>query len=196
MKMTLKPDEQSQQINDVIAGKRTRPSAWRNHPGFDPDTQWVWWHCNAAPAQAGAGTDVAEHRRRDGRRHGRQQLRQPRQLQPVQRPDDQQGVRDRPHEHRPGGAQDGLRGPSTRSSPSSSGTAWGYWTRLDRSVPDQRARDPRTEPPDRDVARRDGRRREPVHRACRAAPTCRRSGSKSSVSQRIKGSERGSAAQE
>ena len=51
--VTLKPEEQSQQINDVIAGSY-QAAAWRNHPGFDPDTQWVWWHCNAAPAAAGA----------------------------------------------------------------------------------------------------------------------------------------------
>jgi peptide/nickel transport system substrate-binding protein len=53
--VSLKPEEQSQQINDVIAGSY-QAAAWRNHPGFDPDTQWVWWHCNtpAAPAVAPA----------------------------------------------------------------------------------------------------------------------------------------------
>jgi peptide/nickel transport system substrate-binding protein len=48
MTVSLKSAEQSQQINDVIAGNY-QASAWRNHPGFDPDTQWVWWHCDAAP---------------------------------------------------------------------------------------------------------------------------------------------------
>jgi peptide/nickel transport system substrate-binding protein len=27
---------------------------WRNHPGADDDTQYVWWHCNNSPA---AGSD-------------------------------------------------------------------------------------------------------------------------------------------
>jgi len=49
MTVSLKPEEQSQEINDVIAGS-FQAAAWRNHPGFDPDTQWVWWHCNAKPA--------------------------------------------------------------------------------------------------------------------------------------------------
>jgi peptide/nickel transport system substrate-binding protein len=49
MTVSLKPTEQSQQINDVIAGSY-QAAAWRNHPGFDPDTQWVWWHCDDAPA--------------------------------------------------------------------------------------------------------------------------------------------------
>jgi peptide/nickel transport system substrate-binding protein len=56
MKVSLKPEEQSQEINDVIAGSY-QAAAWRNHPGFDPDTQWVWWHCDAAPA-AVAPTDA------------------------------------------------------------------------------------------------------------------------------------------
>jgi len=59
MKVNLKPTEQSQEINDVIAGSY-QAAAWRNHPGFDPDTQWVWWHCNAAPASvAPAGASSA-----------------------------------------------------------------------------------------------------------------------------------------
>jgi peptide/nickel transport system substrate-binding protein len=49
MSVNTKPTEQSQQINDVIAGSY-QAAAWRNHPGFDPDTQWVWWHCDDAPA--------------------------------------------------------------------------------------------------------------------------------------------------
>ncbi|MGO9877632.1 MAG: ABC transporter substrate-binding protein [Acidimicrobiia bacterium] len=53
IKMGLHPEEQSQEINDVIAGS-FQGAAWRNHPGFDPDTQWVWWHCGVAPAIAAA----------------------------------------------------------------------------------------------------------------------------------------------
>ncbi len=49
--MSIKQEEQSQMINDAIAGN-FQVTAWRNHPGFDPDDQWVWWHCNATPAAA------------------------------------------------------------------------------------------------------------------------------------------------
>jgi peptide/nickel transport system substrate-binding protein len=62
--VSLKPEEQSQQINDVIAGSY-QAAAWRNHPGFDPDTQWVWWHCDvpagekAAPAPPSKNIGVA-----------------------------------------------------------------------------------------------------------------------------------------
>jgi peptide/nickel transport system substrate-binding protein len=49
MQMQIKQEEQSAMINDVIAGNY-QVTAWRNHPGFDPDTQWIWWHCYAAPA--------------------------------------------------------------------------------------------------------------------------------------------------
>jgi peptide/nickel transport system substrate-binding protein len=47
--MDIKQEEQSQNINDVIA-KNYQVSGWRNHPGFDPDDQWIWWHCYSAPA--------------------------------------------------------------------------------------------------------------------------------------------------
>jgi len=49
--VSLKPEEQSQQINDVIAGS-FQAAAWRNHPGFDPDTQYVWWACSVPAGQA------------------------------------------------------------------------------------------------------------------------------------------------
>jgi peptide/nickel transport system substrate-binding protein len=42
--------DQSQLINIAI-GRQFQIITWRNHPGADPDTQYVWWHCNnAAPA--------------------------------------------------------------------------------------------------------------------------------------------------
>ena len=62
--MGIKQEVQSKNINDVIAGNY-QVSGWRNHPGFDPDDQWVWWHCYAPPAagtpQPGvpAATDIA-----------------------------------------------------------------------------------------------------------------------------------------
>jgi peptide/nickel transport system substrate-binding protein len=53
MSVSLKPEEQSTEINDVINGSY-QAAAWRNHPGFDPDTQYVWWHCSVPPAAAAA----------------------------------------------------------------------------------------------------------------------------------------------
>jgi peptide/nickel transport system substrate-binding protein len=38
--------DQSQLINIAI-GNDFQMVTWRNHPGADPDTQWVWWHCDA-----------------------------------------------------------------------------------------------------------------------------------------------------
>ena len=47
MSMTVKSVDESQGINTVI-GKNFQAVAWRNHPGFDPDTEYVWWHCDNA----------------------------------------------------------------------------------------------------------------------------------------------------
>jgi peptide/nickel transport system substrate-binding protein len=62
--MSIKQVDEATLINYAIAGT-FQASVWRNHPGFDPDTQWVWWHCDAAVAdQAGtthAGTGDATH---------------------------------------------------------------------------------------------------------------------------------------
>ena len=43
--MTVKALDESQGINTVI-GKHFQAVAWRNHAGFDPDTEYVWWHCD------------------------------------------------------------------------------------------------------------------------------------------------------
>jgi peptide/nickel transport system substrate-binding protein len=51
MTMTIKQVDEATLINDAIGGK-FQASGWRNHPGFDPDTQWVWWHCKNAPGRA------------------------------------------------------------------------------------------------------------------------------------------------
>ena len=45
IKMDVKVVDESQGINNVI-GKQFQAVGWRNHPGFDPDTEWVWWHCD------------------------------------------------------------------------------------------------------------------------------------------------------
>ena len=39
----IKPAEQAALINDAIGGK-FQAITWRNHPGGDPDTQYVWWY--------------------------------------------------------------------------------------------------------------------------------------------------------
>jgi len=44
MKVSIRQADQSQYINDAIAGN-FQAQGWRNHPGFDPDTQWIWWVC-------------------------------------------------------------------------------------------------------------------------------------------------------
>jgi len=41
--------DQSTLINNAI-GKKFDAVLWRNHPGADTDTQYVWWHCgNSGP---------------------------------------------------------------------------------------------------------------------------------------------------
>jgi peptide/nickel transport system substrate-binding protein len=60
IKMSIKQEEQSANINDVIAGSY-QVSGWRNHPGFDPDDQWVWWHCSATQIPAVNDPALNEH---------------------------------------------------------------------------------------------------------------------------------------
>jgi peptide/nickel transport system substrate-binding protein len=55
MKMNIKQVDEATLINDAIGGK-FQASAWRNHPGYDPDTQWVWWHCKVAPGRSADST--------------------------------------------------------------------------------------------------------------------------------------------
>jgi peptide/nickel transport system substrate-binding protein len=43
--------DQTQYINQAI-GKKYQAILWRNHPGGDPDLQYVWWHCDNAPPEA------------------------------------------------------------------------------------------------------------------------------------------------
>jgi peptide/nickel transport system substrate-binding protein len=57
--MKIQQEEQGTDIADIEFG-RYQVSIWRNHPGFDPDDQWVWWHCTVAPAaQSPSETDIA-----------------------------------------------------------------------------------------------------------------------------------------
>jgi len=51
-KVTLKSiGDQSALINEAI-GKNFQAILWRNHPGGNPDLQWVWWHCDETPPTA------------------------------------------------------------------------------------------------------------------------------------------------
>jgi len=43
VKVTLQPIEQGSLINTALGGD-FQALLWRNHPGGDPDTQYVWWH--------------------------------------------------------------------------------------------------------------------------------------------------------
>jgi peptide/nickel transport system substrate-binding protein len=56
--MSIKQVDQTTLINDAIFGN-FQANGWRNHPGFDPDTQWVWWHCDDEPAAVNGATNVA-----------------------------------------------------------------------------------------------------------------------------------------
>lgn len=49
--VSIKQVEQAQLINDAIAGN-FEALGWRNHPGGDPDTQYVWWHSGSSGTNA------------------------------------------------------------------------------------------------------------------------------------------------
>lgn len=55
--MNIKQVDEATLINNAIYGTY-QATAWRNHPGFDPDTQWVWWHCGAVPGDLPATSDT------------------------------------------------------------------------------------------------------------------------------------------
>ncbi|MCZ7536505.1 MAG: ABC transporter substrate-binding protein [Acidimicrobiia bacterium] len=55
VKVDSKVVDQSQGINDAIAGN-FQATGWRNHPGGDPDTQYVWWH-TGSPVNFGKFSD-------------------------------------------------------------------------------------------------------------------------------------------
>jgi peptide/nickel transport system substrate-binding protein len=41
--VVIKQVDQAQLVSDAL-GNKAQFSLWRNHPGSDPDTQYVWWH--------------------------------------------------------------------------------------------------------------------------------------------------------
>ena len=89
---------------------------------------------------------------------GRQQLRQPGELQPVQRPGDQQGPRHRPRRAPTPPSASQAYEDINKEFAKQVWTAWGVLVGVDRSVPDRTSRHPRAEPPDRDGRQRDRRR--------------------------------------
>ena len=64
--VTLANTDQSQLINQAIAGD-FQAAGWRNHPGGDPDTQYVWWH-SGSPVNFGRINDTTiDQKLEDGR---------------------------------------------------------------------------------------------------------------------------------
>jgi peptide/nickel transport system substrate-binding protein len=51
MKVSTYTVEQTQYINVAVA-RNFQMYGWRNFPGSDPDSLFVWWHCNNAPPAA------------------------------------------------------------------------------------------------------------------------------------------------
>jgi peptide/nickel transport system substrate-binding protein len=45
--VTLSSEDQTSLINDAVGGK-IQAFGWRNHPGGDPDGQYLWWHSSFA----------------------------------------------------------------------------------------------------------------------------------------------------
>ena len=43
---SIRTNDQARQIDEAIAGD-FQSMLWRNHPGGDPDTQYVWWHSSS-----------------------------------------------------------------------------------------------------------------------------------------------------
>jgi len=52
--INLNPVPDQSTLINLAVGRQYDANLWRNHPGADADTQYVWWHCNNSPP---AGTD-------------------------------------------------------------------------------------------------------------------------------------------
>jgi peptide/nickel transport system substrate-binding protein len=58
MNVDINQIEQAQYINTAVA-RDFQAFGWRNHPGSDADTQYVWWHCgNSAAAPAACDNPI------------------------------------------------------------------------------------------------------------------------------------------
>jgi peptide/nickel transport system substrate-binding protein len=56
MTVHLRSADQGTLINQALGGD-FQATLWRNHPGADPDTQYVWWH-SGSPVNFGAIKDA------------------------------------------------------------------------------------------------------------------------------------------
>jgi peptide/nickel transport system substrate-binding protein len=56
MSVSIRSTDQAQLINEALAGD-FQMNTWRNHPGGDPDTQYVWWK-SGSPVNFGKITDT------------------------------------------------------------------------------------------------------------------------------------------
>ena len=54
--VSIRTVDQSTQINEALAGN-FQSVAWRNHPGGDPDTQYIWWY-STSPVNFGRVKDA------------------------------------------------------------------------------------------------------------------------------------------
>jgi peptide/nickel transport system substrate-binding protein len=55
MSVKIRTADQATLINQALGGD-FQATLWRNHPGADPDTQYVWWH-SGSPVNFGAIKD-------------------------------------------------------------------------------------------------------------------------------------------
>lgn len=53
IKMTPQPEGTQATLIDKAIGGTFQAVGWRNHPGADPDTQYVWWHGQGNPVNFG-----------------------------------------------------------------------------------------------------------------------------------------------
>jgi peptide/nickel transport system substrate-binding protein len=50
IRIGLNPVPDQSTLINIAIGKQFDATLWRNHPGADPDTQYVWWHCGNSAA--------------------------------------------------------------------------------------------------------------------------------------------------
>jgi len=66
VKVNIQQIEQGGEINAALGGK-FQGILWRNHPGGDPDTQYIWWHSGQPTNFSGINDPVIDKDLDDGR---------------------------------------------------------------------------------------------------------------------------------
>jgi peptide/nickel transport system substrate-binding protein len=66
IKVTIRSADQSTLINEALAGN-FQAAAWRNHPGGDPDSNYVWWHSESPVNFGRIGDPVIDQLLEEGR---------------------------------------------------------------------------------------------------------------------------------